>query len=171
MVGPALQKTPYGLAFYSYQCFLSNFYKVQIYYQGQTYTSLEQGYQCTKAEFCNDGLAYDEILEATSTVVMKEKGGEIVTNDYWEEQKLEIMEELLFCKFRQNKQLYYMLLNTRPWDLLEATLDTFWGAGCILGSIALDEGSWEGQNNLGRLLKKVRDHFVKELQVGQGSIY
>ena len=170
MVGPALQKTPYGLAFYSYQCFLSNFYKVQIYFQGQTYTCLEQGYQCVKAETCNDGDSYDKILEATSPVIMKEKGNEIVTNDYWQEHKLEVMEDLLFCKFQQNKQLYYMLMNTRPWELIEATLDNFWGAGSILGSFALEDGSWEGQNNLGKLLMKVRDHFVKELEIGQGSI-
>ena len=90
--------------------------------------------------------------------------------DYWQEHKLEVMEDLLFCKFQQNKQLYYMLMNTRPWELIEATLDNFWGAGSILGSFALEDGSWEGQNNLGKLLMKVRDHFVKELEIGQGSI-
>ena len=67
-------------------------------------------------------------------------------------------------------EFYYMLLNTHPWNLIEATLDLYWGAGCRIGSIALEEGSWEGENNLGKLLVKVRTYFVKELERGQGSI-
>ena len=170
MVGPSLQKTPYGLAFYSEQSFLSNFYSCKICFRNQTFTCLEQGYQCTKAELSDDEAAYDRILGMTSQVDMKREGAKIVTTAFWEAHKLEVMEDLLFCKFQQNKKLYYSLLNTRPWDLIEATLDRFWGAGCLLWSIALIEGSWEGRNNLGKLLVKVRNFFVKELEIGQGSI-
>ena len=170
MVGLSLQKTPFGLAFFSHQCFLSNFYNCRIRFRNQTFTCLEQGYQCTKAEICDNWLAYDEILNMSLQADMKKKGAQIVTTAYWEAHKLKVMEELLFCKFRQNKQLYYSLLNTRPLNLIEATLDDFWGAGCILGSIALLEGIWEGRNNLGKLLIKVRNFFVKELEIGQGSI-
>ena len=101
---------------------------------------------------------------------MKRAGARIEKTAFWEAHKLEVMGDLLFCKFKQNKQLYYSLLNTRPMNLIEATLDVFWGVGCLFGSIALDERSWEGQNNLGKLLVKVRDFFVKELEIGQGSI-
>ena len=80
------------------------------------------------------------------------------------------MEELLFCKFRQNKPLYYSLLNTRPMFLIESTLDDFWGSGCNFGSIALEEGCWEGRNNLGVLLVKVRNVLVHELEIGQNAI-
>ena len=78
---------------------------------------------------------------------MKREGAKIKTTAFWEAHKLEVMEDLLFCKFKQNKQLYYSLLNTHPLKLLEATLDSFWGAGCLLGSIALVEGSWEGEGD------------------------
>ena len=87
----------------------------------------------------------------TSQSDMKREGAKIITTAFWEAHKLEVMEDLLFCKFKQNKKLYYSLLNTRPLNLIEATLD----AGCIFGSIALEEGSWEGRNNLGKLLVKV----------------
>ena len=68
---------------------------------------------------------------------MKREGAKIETTAYGEANKLEVMEDLLFCKFKQNKQLYYSLLNTRPLKLIEATIDKFWGSGCLLGSIAL----------------------------------
>ena len=170
MVGPALQKTPRGLAFYSHLSFLSNFHKCKICFRNQTFSCLEQGYQCTKAELSDDWEAYDNILKMTLPADQKRAGARIVTTAFWEAHKLEVMEDLLFCKFSQNKQLYYSLLNTRPLGLIEATTDDFWGAGCIFGSIALVEGSWEGRNNLGKLLMKVRNFFVKELENGQGSI-
>ena len=37
---------------------------------------------------------------------MKRLGGEIVTTEKWEKIKLEVMEDLVFCKFRQNKTLF-----------------------------------------------------------------
>ena len=170
MVGPSLQKTPYGLAFFSIQSFLSNFYKCNIFFQGKCFNSLEQGYQCTKAKIYEDRLAYDNIYKADSPAYMKQRGSEIRVDERWQNLKLRVMEDLLFAKFRQNKKLYYSLLNTRPMDLIESTLDVFWGAGCILGSIALEEGCWDGQNHLGRLLMKVRSSFVRELEIGQDSI-
>ena len=146
MVGPSLQKKNLGLAFYSYKCFLSNFYPCKITFRGQEYSTLEQGYQCTKAEICRDRTAYYKILHASNTVEMKRLGGDILTNDNWEKYKLTVMEDLICAKFTQNKDLYYMLLNTRPLNLIEATIDEFWGAGCIFGSIALDEGRWDGKS-------------------------
>ena len=82
------------------------------------------------------------------------------------------MEDLLFCRFEQNKQLYYSLLNTRPLFLIESTLGSFWGAGCKFGSIALEEGCLEGQNHLGNLLVRVRNYsyFVRKLEIGQNAI-
>ena len=164
MVGPSLQKTPYGLAFYSVNCYLSNFYPCELYFRDQRFTSLEQAYQCTKAEICENRAAYQAILKAETPALMKAIGKEIQTNDHWEKIKLRAMEDLIYAKFKQNKTLYYSLMNTRPMDLIEATLDKYWGANCTLGSVALQEGSWEGLNHLGRLLMKVRDYFAKELE-------
>ena len=169
MVGPSLQKTPFGLAFYSYQCFLSNFYKCEIRFRGRIYSCLEQAYQCTKA-LLNDDSAFARIFNTNSPALMKKWGGLIVVNKHWENHKLQIMEDLLFSKFEQNKKLYYCLLNTRPHFLIEATTDDFWGSGCQFGSIALEEGCWDGQNHLGNLLIRVRNCFVRKLEVGQKAI-
>ena len=170
MVGPSLQKTSLGLAFYSSNCFLSNFYPCKFYFKGQPYTSLEQGYQGTKAKIYRDEVAFEAILKAKTPSQMKRIGSQIKVDGRWEGVKSQVMEDLLFAKFRQNKSLYYSLLNTRPLNLIEATIDDFWGAGCMFGSIALEEGCWIGKNTLGKLLVRVRTILVRELTLAQGSI-
>ena len=122
MVGPSLQKTPFGLAFYSVGCFLSNFFPCGIYFRDQSFTSLEQGYQCTKADICEDKRAYQAILKAETPSLMKSIGSQIQTNSLWEEIKIRVMEDLVYAKFKQNRQLYYSLMNTRPMNLIEATV-------------------------------------------------
>ena len=167
MVGPSLQKTVRGLAFCSANSFLSNFYICQINYRGQLYNCLEQGYQAMKARICRDDIALGTIMNTDSQILMKRTGQKISTTEEWESNKIRMMEELLFSKFRQNKRLYYLLLNTRPHNLIEGTLDTFWGAGCRIGSIALEEGIWTGQNHLGKMLMYIRGIFAREIESGK----
>ena len=164
MVGPSLQKTPYGLGFFSIYSFLSNFHKCDIIHRNQRYSCLEQGYQCIKARLNNDEDAYQYILNATQPSDMKRRGDRIVTNEAWEKIKLDVMEELVFCKFKQNKILYNCLMNTRHHNLIECTLDEFWGTGCIFGGVALEDGSWTGHNYLGKILVRVRTQLSIELE-------
>ena len=110
MVGPSLQKTKLGLAFYSTSCFLSNFYPCEIYFRGQLYTSLEQAYQGTKAKVYKDDATFEAILKASTQTRIKGIGGQIVVDRYWDELKLQIMRDLVLAKFKQNKKLYYSLL-------------------------------------------------------------
>ena len=161
-VGPSLQKTKRGLAFCSEASFLSNFYRCNIVYRGETYICLEQAYQARKAMICSDSGALKIIMETDCQVLMKITGQKITTTTQWDNCKLQVMEELLFCKFRQNLKLYYLLLNTRPHKLIESTLDNFWGAGCKIGTIALEEGIWIGKNHLGQMLVYVRDILARE---------
>ena len=163
MVGPSLQKTPLGLAFYSQNCFLSNFYRCSFLFKGQSYTCSEQAYQGVKAKIYRDEQAFIEIINTDSPGLMKRIGGKVQTCEQWERIKLQVMEDILTAKFSQIKELYYSLLNTHPLELIEATLDGFWGAGAILGSIALEEGCWVGQNHLGKILMKVRNNLLQAL--------
>ena len=114
-----------------------------------------------------DEEAFNAILRTDRPAKMKKIGGDIVTNEKWEQVKLEIMEELVFCKFQQNKILFNCLLNTRPHNLIECTLDDFWGSGCLFGSIALDEGCWAGQNYLGKILVRVRTQLAIDHEMGK----
>ena len=164
IVGPSLQRTIRGLAFSSEGCFLSNFYVCNVLYRGEKYNCLEQGYQATKAIICGDNEALRIIMGTDDQVLMKRTGKRISTNEEWETNKMRVMEDLLFCKFRQNQRIYFLLLNTRQLYLIESTLDTFWGSGCMIGTIALEEGCWTGQNHLGKMLMYVREILANELE-------
>ena len=94
MVGPSLQKKPYGLGFFSVYCFLSNFHRSDIVLDGQAYSCVEQGYQCIKAKVCRDEAAYHEILKCTFPSDMKRIGGDIICTEKWEKIKIQVMEDL-----------------------------------------------------------------------------
>ena len=111
-----------------------------------------------------DEQAFTEIKNTDSPALMKRIGGQVQTCEHWERVKFQVMEDILTTKFSQIKELYYSLLNTRPLELIEATLDNFWGAGAILGSIALEEGCWVGQNHLGKILMKVQNNLLQALE-------
>ena len=163
LVGTSLQKVSYGLGFFSSGCYLSNFFPCDFICRDTPFKSVEQGYQALKALICRRPDIYEKIMNTPLPAKAKSLARYITTTREWDNSKLAIMEELLYCKFRQNKHLYYQLLNTRPHDLFECTTDEFWGTGCRFGTIAMDERSWEGNNHLGKLLMRVRGRFVTEL--------
>ena len=162
MVGPCLQKTKRGLAFISGKCFLSNFFKCTVRYNGFEYKSSEQCWQAQKALICKDPIAMAEIKISKEPIDAKRAGDRIVENEHWKRIKIEKMIDILQHKFRQNPELYFMLINTRPYDLIEASLDGFWGAHCKLYSTALQNGTWSGQNILGRILVDIRTDLCRE---------
>ena len=158
-----LQKTDWCLLFFSAGCFLSNFYRCQISFQGYKFKSLEQGYQALMAKTCQNPLIFHEIMETDSPSDAKAKTKGLIKTEEWDRIKLDIMRDLLFCKFKQNRNLYFKLLNTRPHALYECTLDNYWGTGCRLLSVMSVEGDWGGSNHLGILLMHVRDVLVSEI--------
>ena len=162
MVGPCLQKTRRGLAFLTEKCFLSNFYKCNVRYNGCDYKTSEHCWQAQKAIICNDPLALAAIKEAAEPLDAKRIGEQIVENEHWRRIKIEKMYDILQHKFRQNRDLYYKLINTRPYHLIEASFDGFWGAGCNLYSQILIDGTWTGKNTLGCQLVNVRTDLIRE---------
>ena len=162
MVGPCLQRTRKGLAFLTEKCFLSNFYKCNVRYNGYDYKTSEHCWQAQKAIICNDPVALASIKTAKEPLDAKRIGDQIVENEHWRRIKIEKMKDILQHKFRQNKDLYYKLINTRPHHLIEASFDGFWGAGCNLYSQALIDGTWTGKNTLGCILVDVRTDLIRE---------
>ena len=163
IVNGAMQKLSYGLGFFSAGCYLSNFFTCEFICRDTPFKSVEQGYQALKALICKRPDIYQKIMETSFPAKAKNLARYITVTHEWENSKLAVMEELLYCKFKQNKQLYYQLLNTRPKDLFECTMCKFWGTGCGLGSIAMEERSWAGENHLGKLLMKIRATFETQL--------
>lgn len=127
-------------------CFLSNFYPVEVTYDGYTYLNNESAFQAQKDlsrrnEFTN--------LSPTSA---KRLGRRVNLRSDWEQIKLSIMEEILRCKFDQHPDLKEKLINTGDRLLIEGNTwnDTFWGV-C----------KGKGQNHLGLLLMKIRKEYQR----------
>ena len=127
--------------------FLSNFF-------GVDGTSVEHKYQAAKT--ISDEWQ-EKILNAKSPGEAKRLGRLCPVRGDWDQIKLAKMEEFLKWKF-SFPQLRKALLETGDRELIEGNTwgDTFWGM------VKQEDDSWEGQNNLGKLLMKLREEFRKE---------
>lgn len=124
--------------------FLSNFYPVDIEYDGQTYGSVEHAFQAAKTF---DEEERRDIRYAISPGIAKRIGRHVNLRPDWNNVKINIMYELLLQKFSRPR-LRKMLLDTDDARIIEGNTwhDTFWGMCHGIG-----------ENNLGKLLEKVRE--------------
>lgn len=128
--------------------FLSNYFQADIIYQSIKYNSSEIAYKVAKTYDTNirykiSQMSFEEALEAAK---------EIIPYPNWDNNKVEVMTEILRCKFFQNKTLMLKLIATRNIPLEEGNEhgDIFWGT--VNGV---------GENNLGKILMKIRVEFQK----------
>lgn len=129
--------------------FLSNFYICDIEYNGFKYTSVEAAFQAQK---CLDKNVMAEFTTMTPGQA-KKCGCKVKLREDWESVKINIMEEIVRVKFTSNGELKQMLLDTQDMELIEGNNwnDRFWGV-C----------KGKGQNNLGKILMKIRDELQKK---------
>lgn len=82
----------------------------------------------------------------------KRLGRQVQLRSDWQEVKLSIMEEIVRIKFTENEQLKKLLLMTGDAEIAEGNTwgDTYWGVDIRMG---------EGENNLGKILMKVRSEL------------
>lgn len=80
-----------------------------------------------------------------------ERGGRITVREDWNIVRLTLMEQFTREKFGTNHELRERLIETRGSLLIESNTwnDTFWG---ICNGV--------GENNLGKIIMKVRDEFL-----------
>lgn len=126
--------------------FLSNFFPVEVEYDGHVYKSVEHAYQAAKT--LDDNIR-KTIREAETASKAKKIGKNITLREDWNDVKIDIMESLLREKF--SKQLFKQLLkNTGDAELIEGNTwgDDFWG---VYNNY--------GHNHLGKLLMKIRNEF------------
>lgn len=128
--------------------FLSNFFEVDILFDGLVYPSVEQAFQAAKTD---DRAERFEIMSTTPSLA-KKRGRKVQLRENWEEVKFAIMEMLVREKFSRGR-LRKRLLDTKNHELIEGNLwgDTFWGM-C----------NGVGDNNLGKILMKIRDDAISE---------
>lgn len=122
---------------------LSNFWPAVVLFEGETYPSVEHAYVAAKTL---DLELRREIRTVNSPGSVKRIGRGITLRPDWEAVKLEVMEHLLREKFK-DPTLRSQLIATADQELVEGNHwgDTFWG---VCRGV--------GQNNLGRLLMKIR---------------
>ena len=152
-------------AFFSRSSPLSNFASCLFKgSDGTKYTSSEQYYQRTKAIFHGDPITASLIMKTDDPAECKRLGEKIqIKNpETWKERSLDVMFDGCFAKFNQSIKLKTFLLSTKDDVLIEANpRDTFWGVGLSFNhKDILTPSAWKGENNLGKVLRKVRERLA-----------
>ncbi len=124
--------------------FLSNFFPVEVTFDGLTYPSVEHAYVAAKSL---DPDFRRVVCKAPSAGAAKKLGRKVKLRPCWGHLKLEVMERLLRRKF-EHLHLRERLWDTAPRELAEGNTwgDQFWG---VCNGV--------GENHLGKLLMKIRD--------------
>lgn len=141
--------------------FLSNFWGVEVEYDGDVYQNSESAFQAAKLKdkslrrnFIYNGKEYDFTKLAPNTA--KWLGKRVPLRKDWEEIKIQVMCDVVRAKFIQNQDLAKKLLDTGDEYLAEVNnwRDRFWG---VCGGT--------GKNYLGIILMQVREairNYVEE---------
>ena len=145
---------------------LSNFFPATFVRNGVKYNCAEQMYTEAKALANGDHQAAEEILMMTDPVAMYKRGKLVKIDPFvWTDGKrVQVMEDILMLKFAQNRHLKDVLLSTGDKHIWEARAnDNFFGAGMSLKDIKeCDLDVVSGENHLGRILMKVREHLRRD---------
>lgn len=128
--------------------FLSNFWLCDIRYKNKIYRSVEHAYQELKFEDeeIRKKIA-SQVTPGDAKRTARQYKGKIRRD--WIQIRVDVMKELVFCKFIQNRLLREKLIDTGDRKLIEGNTwnDTFWG---------VDLRTMKGNNILGEILEDIR---------------
>lgn len=129
--------------------FLSNFFTSPITYGGITYQSVESAFQAQKTKTFQERVQFKDLKPNEA----KRLGRKVELREDWEDIKYQIMYELCWLKFWDNKELGLLLDATYPKMLVEGNHwhDNIWGR-CTCPKCK-DKASY---NMLGKILMRIR---------------
>jgi hypothetical protein len=135
---------------------LSNFWPVEVVFEGALYPSVEHAYVAAKTL---DRDVRASIAQLQTAGAAKRAGRALKVRADWELVKYDIMESLIRQKF-QHVALRRQLMATGQGMLIEGNTwgDRFWGMTWQEGPIP----GWVGENNLGKIIMRVRDEWMKK---------
>ena len=129
--------------------FLDTVFPSRVDYEGVSYPSAESAFQASKLRNEAERKRFAEC----SPDKARSKGAGITPYNGWEDVRLSIMERIQESKFSGNPELRQKLLSTGSKKLIYGNKrkDTYWG---------VDPITWNGENNLGKLLMKTREKLT-----------
>ena len=132
--------------------FLSNFYNAKVTWEGITYLNNESAFQSAKVTDYDARLKFANLDPSSG----KRKGRHVQLRHGWDNIKFDIMYEIVKVKFTQNEDLKVKLLATGDEELQEGNYwhDNIYG-NCVCNKCK----SIKGQNNLGKILMKIREEI------------
>ena len=128
--------------------FLSNMYPCPVVYEGMEFKCAEAAFQAAKTL----NLEMRKRFTQMDGFEAKRFGRSVKLRDDWDKVRLPVMSWVLLDKFTRNADLKEKLLMTGDIPLIEGNNwnDRFWG---VCNGV--------GDNNLGRLLMRLRKHLNK----------
>jgi len=138
-------------SFTGIHAYLSNFFPCQVpSFDGLTYPSAEHAFQAAK---CSNPEERQAIRLAPTAGQAKKMGRRVELRWDWDQTKLQVMTDVLICKFDANPRLADQLIATGDVKLVEGNTwnDTFWGVSRGVG-----------QNHLGYSLMRIREILQRE---------
>jgi ribA/ribD-fused uncharacterized protein len=150
--------------FWSNKSPFSNWHPSAFELDGIAFNCAEQAMMYRKAMLFNDYDCADRIMASTDPWEQKKLGRQVkgFTQAVWEAERENVMFDILFAKFSQNKRLNEALMSTGDKVLVEASPhDRIWGIGLPESDPrAMDEAQWKGLNLLGKTLNRVRESLT-----------
>jgi len=134
--------------FHEEHAYLSNFHPCLVEYDGLTYQNTEAAFQAAKCISREEREKFVNLSPGQA----KRLGRKVALREDWNSVRIDVMREVLECKFSQNCELKEKLIATGDEELIEGNHwnDRFWGV-C--------RGT--GQNHLGKLLMELREILKK----------
>ena len=147
----------------------SNFHPCKFTLDGQDFHSSEQFIQMKAAEYFEDDIAKQRILNAEDAQDCKDISKDInnFNRHEWSKVAERLCEPGITQKFLQNERLLAHLMDTGNKVIVEASHDDVWGTGQHLNSKdALNKLKWTSPGIMGKILMSVRDRQVEPYLIG-----
>ena len=126
--------------------FLNNRYERSFVWNGIKFNNAESAFYASKCTNEEEIKLFSRMTITKAAI----RSAQITPYPGWEEDRLNIMQSILSAKFEQNPDLMRKLIDTDKLILINGNnkQETYWG---------VDLYSWEGENNLGKILMTIRE--------------